>query len=309
MIAVADFFYDRYYGRYVRWNGKPARKSTDKHESRVNLLDARKWLTSELTAAHELLSREQHLWLWHTLSKPGSGLANAIRAGHIGSEEQANKQELILPTQTLNVQGMEEVLLPENPTVADFRKCFFDQLHKNPGTTDSHYVAPPNKRQVIEYLAWAIVVESALLNERLNEDIRKTATAKGCYCMGISERDLTFFLPESAGRQDSALSEEFYTAAQAFQEYVRCRWPIHVFAIDPREQDQNVADASARRRELQFALALGFVTGQTSARSMTQFSRELQTEVDTISAQSHDRGLWTWRRYIRLAVLSPGTGP
>ncbi len=134
-------------------------------------------------------------------------------------------------------------------------------------------------------LAWALVVESALLNERLNLDVRKVAKSKQQPELETT-RDYLFFLPETvtgpcAGLDD--LRGEFQQATEIFKRYVEVRWPIHVFAVDPREQDQNVADVSARKRELQFALALGFVTGQIGVNSLTQYSRELQTQIETIA--------------------------
>ena len=95
---------------------------------------------------------------------------------------------------------------------------------------------------------------------------------------------------------------------------MKARWPIHVFALDPREQDQNVADASARRRELQLALSLGFVTGKIGVNSLTQFARTLETQIQTISLNrtsagfSHGNDTFGWRFQPRVQALeAPGT--
>jgi hypothetical protein len=301
LYRLSEFFCPNYQGANVRWNGDPRcdSASTSK-EFRVNLLDAQSWLAAELASAHEMLSQPNHLLLWYALANPSSGLARAIRSEHFTS------------------------------AVADFRHAFFALLHSHevipvdsfgqsmPCIEDIR--APVNDKElatattVAEALAWIIVVESALLNQRLNEDVRKTVEAKHAYSIPVSEQDLSFFLPEAAGQPNSPLLEEFSAATQVFQEYVRVRWPIHVFAIDPREQDQNVADASARRRELQFALALGFVSGEVSANSLTNFSRELQTEVETISLNrtavgfAHGHDTFGWRFYPRVQALDvPGT--
>ena len=86
------------------------------------------------------------------------------------------------------------------------------------------------------------------------------------------------------------------------------------FAIDLREQDQNVADASARKRELQFTLSLAFTTGQIGVNSLTQFSRDLQTQIDTISLNrtavgfGHGHDTFGWRFHPRVQTLDiPGT--
>ena len=117
-----------------------------------------------------------------------------------------------------------------------------------------------------------------------------------------------------AANPESGYSDPFLAASRVFQEYVQCRWPIHVFAIDPREQDQNVADVSARKRELQFALAAGFVSGQIGVNSFTQYSRELETQIETISLNrtivgfGHGNDTFGWRFYPRVQALDvPGT--
>ena len=316
--ATSEFFCPAYSGRQVRWNGKSyctfLPKCNPPNEYRIDLLDAQKWLSAELSAAHEFLSRPQYMWLWHELAKPSSGLASAIRSGHLGTEAHQVlpyilEESLPAPGESVRTPAPEGLDLKGPATVATFRKYFFDNLHQLP-----HKNTLDERQQVIENLAWAIVVESALLNERLNDDIRKTAVSKGCHCMGIGDRDLTFFLPEAAGREESPLSGEFITATKAFQEYVACRWPIHVFAIDPREQDQNVADVSSRKRELQFALALGFTNGQIGANSLTQYSRNLETQIETISLNrtivgfGHGEDTFGWQFYPRVQALHvPGT--
>jgi hypothetical protein len=308
LYGLSKFFCPNYQGANVRWKGDPRcdSASTSK-EFRVNLLDAQSWLATELAAAHEMLSQPNHLLLWYALANPSSGLARAIRSEHFKSD------------------------MAGRPGVADFRHAFFALLHSHEAIpVDSFSQSLPclddmraptdntklaTAKTVAEALAWAIVVESALLNQRLNEDVRKTAEAKHAYSIPQSDEDLNFFLPETAGQPNSPLLEEFSAATPVFQEYVRVRWPIHVFAIDPREQDQNVADASARRRELQFALALGFVSGQVSANSLTNFSRELQTDVETISLNrtavgfAHGHDTFGWRFFPRVQALDvPGAG-
>jgi len=315
-VTCSDFFCPIYSGRQVRWNGDPkCQPCGDSAEPRVNLLDAQKWLRAELASAHDLLNQPHHLRLWYQLANPQSGLAAAIRSGHL----QVNNQLALSNApespayEFLETPESDQVLGLAPPTsdaaVEQFRDYFFQQLHQPHFSTENS-----RSNSVLTQLAWVIVVESALLNARLNEDIRKTFTAKGQQCMGYGDEDLSFFLPEAAAKPESGLSDQFVTAAQAFQEYVRLRWPIHVFALDPREQDQNVADVSARKREMQFALALGFTNGKIGANSLTQFSRDMQTRVDTISLNrtavgfSHNHDTFGWRFFPRVQALHvPGT--
>jgi len=119
-------------------------------------------------------------------------------------------------------------------------------------------------------LAWAVAVESALLNERLNEDLREVAATKGCPCP--PGEWLEFYGPNPPPE-----------ARQAFVDYVNCRWPVHVFAIDPVTQDENLGDVYSRRREMQFALSLAFVGGQISTSSFTRYARRLESDMATIA--------------------------
>ncbi len=339
-ISCSTYFCPIYSGRQVRWAGSPKCVSNaDVKEPRVNLLDAQKWLGAELSAAYELLSEPEHISLWYELARADGGLANAIRSGRVHSSapacctsSSANRtpglrvayQETIgTPAEeTPEISSpisddLEAIPVPtancENWSVKHYRDYFFSKLHEQYNLTSSE---GEEGNDVLDQLAWAIVVESALLNQRLNDDIRKLARAKEAFQLETG-RDYNFFIPETVQRPNAGLDYvrgEFVEASQVFQEYVRVRWPIHVFAIDPREQDQNVADVSQRKREMQFALALGFATGKIGANSLTQYSRQLETQVETISLNrtivgfGHGSDTFGWRFYPRVQALHvPGT--
>ena len=149
---------------------------------------------------------------------------------------------------------------------------------------------------VVKALAWPILVESTLLSERLNRDMKRVEREKEC-CI-LSDRHLDFYGPSP-----------YQEAIDAFKKYVACRWPIHVFAIDPVNQSQNVADAFSRRRERQLALAVAFSSGDIGADSFNRFARQLDFEQQTISLNrtvvgfSHGNDSFGWRLYPR--VQSP----
>lgn len=142
-------------------------------------------------------------------------------------------------------------------------------------------------------LAWAIIVDSALLNDQLVQDMREAAAAKGCACGPISEWQ-PFFLPNPPPE-----------ARQAFNEYVRCRWPIHVFALDPVIEEQNLASTFSGRREMQLAMSLAFVSGQLSARNMMRYARRIEYDFATVDLNgtavgfSHGDNTFGWRFYPR----------
>lgn len=141
---------------------------------------------------------------------------------------------------------------------------------------------------IISSLAWAILVESALLNERLNEDMVRVSGDPGCNC-GFGG-PYCFFGPDPP-----------VEARHAFMEYVRCRWPIHVFALDPVNQEQNIDDAFAMRRELQLAAAVALATGQAGISETMRFVRRIEIEQRTIAlnrtdvAFAHGANTFGWR--------------
>ncbi len=308
LIEIAEFFEQTYYGKYIRWSGGNSEKPCS--ENRVNLLDARRFLDAEIKAAYELLCVPQHLGLFSDLARPDSGLASQIRGGHL--------------------KGID----PQKPSVEWFRNYFFRELHAHDdavsvanasGAGGAPLFVSSNANlnkandvanSPVEALAWAIVVESALLNQRLNQDVRKLAKSKEAFHLD-TPNSYWFFLPDAVnatGNGHEQLQAEFQSANEIFKEYVRVRWPIHVFAVDPVNQDQNVADVSQRSRELQFAMALGFASGQIGANSLTQYSRKMESQVETIALNrtivgfGHGSDTFGWRFYPRVQGLDvPGT--
>ncbi len=144
-------------------------------------------------------------------------------------------------------------------------------------------------------LAWAILVDSALLNEQLYDDMNRIQKAKH-----------TYFAPEyNPGFYGPNPSPE---AKEIFNQYVQARWPIHVFALDPEVQEQNVSDAYARRRETQLALAMAFSNGEIGAKTFSRYARQTDFHLDTIALNrtvigfSHGSDTFGWRFYPRVQV-------
>lgn len=142
-------------------------------------------------------------------------------------------------------------------------------------------------------LAWAILIESSLLNDRFYEDMARVAADKGCACNLDVPAPLYGPYPSDLAKQN-------------FADYVQCRWPIHVFSLDPVEQNQNVADSFSLRREMQLALALAFTSGQIDASNFTRYMRRIEMEVETIALNktavgfAHGHDTFGWRFYPRV---------
>jgi hypothetical protein len=160
------------------------------------------------------------------------------------------------------------------------RQAFFDSLGVAETTT--------------AVLAWAILVESALLDERLAADMRESGVASHASitpggCAG------PFYGPHPSPE-----------ARAAFNDYVRRRWPIRVFALDPVSQEQNVEEQYAQRREMQMAMAMAFASGRANGQALARYARRLETDLATISLNktavgfTHGADTFGWRFYPRI---------
>ena len=153
----------------------------------------------------------------------------------------------------------------------------------------------------IEALAWSVLVESVLLNEKLNKDIEHVSQDPNCHCLPAGQT-LNFY----GDHPDPA-------AKQAFAGYVKCRWPIRVFALDPVTQQQNVADTVSLRREMQVALALSFQRRFVNTQSLTRYMRRVEQDIRTISLNNTVVGFssgddtFGWRFFPR--VQTPDIEP
>ncbi len=143
------------------------------------------------------------------------------------------------------------------------------------GLRQAFYTEPPIRREretgtrTTTALAWMIIVESALLNDRLAQDMNELASQKGCFTQ--VPLGTPFHGPNPP-----------LEAREAFNRYVQCRWPIQVFALDPVTDEQNIAETYSRRRELQLAIAAAVAKGEMSANAAGRFARRLELDMETI---------------------------
>jgi hypothetical protein len=220
----------------------------------VHYPDVQGYLQEELDAAYKFLAHPDNATLWQFCNPH---LVAAIRGRHIVA-------------------------------IQSFRDAFNAACCQGDCNT-KYYSASCDTTKAF---AWAIIVEAALLNEQLVQDMREAAAAKAC-CQLPCEW-LPYFLPCPPP-----------DARRAFNDYVRCRWPIHVFALDPVNQDQNIADTFSLRREMQLAVSLAFVSGQISTKEMTRYARRIEAEIETIALNStavgfsHGNETFGWRFYPR----------
>jgi hypothetical protein len=235
-------------------------------------LDVEASLDEELSAAYEFLKQPQtqHLWRFCTPE-----LVHAIRTRN-----------------SVQVKLMREDFLEDVRRLQPEAYGGLRPISDRPDDRGSPFRPEKAARSPTVALAWAVLVESALLNERLVEDMQ-ACQAKGCPPM--PDGAFEYFLPRPTPE-----------ARQQFNAYVACRWPLHVFAIDPVTEDQNVFDAFVSRREMQLAMMVAFASGNLSARAMERYTRRVEKEIETIALNrtvvgfSHADNTFGWRFYPRV---------
>jgi hypothetical protein len=275
-----------YGSRYVFEIGFAAQQALAAQIARnryVSLPDVQAFLREELRAAHQFLAQPQNQHLWHYCDPH---LVTTIRSQQW--DEVRNRRE----------QFEEEVRVLTGSArvgLADL-KDEKGNLEKDAAGKVVQVATPVDKTRqfsVTSALAWAILVDSALLTDRLIRDMKETASAKGVGLAGCRAW-LPYYLPEPPP-----------DARAAFNEYVKLRWPVRVFALDPYTEQQNVADSLSTRRELQLALSVAFTQGAIGTNQLLQYARRLEAEYETIALNNtqvgfgHGENVFGWRFYPR----------
>ncbi|WP_145181465.1 hypothetical protein [Gimesia chilikensis] len=265
------------YGRsFHHWNhdGKPSpnlyetstlvelgRKLADLYQGKPGRIPntvVREFLQEELKASYDLLHlrMKENPDLWRSFANQ---LYKAIR------------------------NGQDEQLLQLQLEFADLISQEIPEIHQTR--------MAPYDYQIQESLAWCILIEASLLNQKLYDDMNRIAKEKNCHCV-VADEGMEFYLP-------SELIP--FETKHAFNEYVKCRWPLKVFTIDPISQDQNIADSFSMRRELQLAASLAFANGKMSARNFSQYARKIALDSETIALNktvvgfAHGDNTFGWR--------------
>lgn len=257
----------------------------------ISLGDVEAYLRAELDATYDFLALPENTHLWNNCQLD---LVKHIR-NRLGGVDQ------LKPTD--RCECME---LTEDEGAIGVDRCTFVRAvnatsMRGPQPVDIQYTPAPA-------LAWAIVVEAALLNQRLIEDMRRVSIEKGCACLALDPENAwpPFYLPWPHRPEQGPPSEVQRQAAALFNEYVRCRWPVIVFALDPATDDQNIADMYSARREMKIAIAAAVSTGKVSPAAALNFVRRLEVDIETIAVNRtgvgfvHGNDTFGWRFFPRL---------
>ncbi|VTR98287.1 hypothetical protein [Tuwongella immobilis] len=245
----------------IAYQAQHALGSKFKQQGYAHLPDVQSFLKIELEAAYRLLRHERNQHLWTKYCTP----------------------DLVHLVHTRNYHGLQ---LKREEFRAELLELAggvmsADDLNKQPQYSST--VA----------LAWKMVVDAALLADRLTLDIKEVLAAKG-QATPLCGEYLPYFHPNPP-----------IEARRLFNQYVQLRWPIHVFALDPATDDQNIADSLSVRRESQFALSLAFAAGRINVNQFTRFARRLESEYEALQLNrtqlgfSNGENIFGWRFYPR----------
>ena len=91
-----------------------------------------------------------------------------------------------------------------------------------------------------------------------------------------------------------------------FKDYVACKWPLHIYSVDPVLDQQNVLDAYSRRTELQLALAVAVATGQFNVKNANELRPPTRPRPPDRRAKSDLGRIRRRRDHLRLDVLPEG---
>jgi len=275
----------------------------------IDYADVRGFLAEELQAACDFLAQDRQRHAWAELAgwnSTGCNLAELVRS------RRANEIELRRRSFFASL-GIDEPIpragLFDDAIPADIGSAALalpDGVVENPCGNDRS--ARRLCTTATAVLAWAILVESALLDERLADDMRESGTARGVaagyspagpgggsMAGGMAACGRPFFGPDPSPE-----------ARAAFNDYVRRRWPIRVFALDPVAQEQNVEEQYAQRREIQVAMAMAVASGRASSQALARYARRLETDLATVSLNktavgfTHGPDTFGWRFYPRI---------
>ncbi len=153
-------------------------------------------------------------------------------------------------------------------------------------------------KRAADVLVYALMIQSVIVDRQLRHDMDVICQRKGCAAGDLNA--LTFY--------DLFPSEE---AKQAFNAYVACKWPIHVFSLDPVIEQQNLLDVYSLRSELQMALAVAVSSGQVNVNNATKFARQLDTDLLSVALNRTAVGFgagestFGWRFYPRVQSPPP----
>ena len=149
-----------------------------------------------------------------------------------------------------------------------------------------------------DVLAFALLIQFINVDRQLKWDMKYMSQRRGCTCGEVDNLSFYEFDPSPEARN-------------AFKDYVACKWPLHIYSVDPVLDQQNVLDAYSRRTELQLALAVAVATGQFNVKNATSYARQLDLDLQTVGLNRTSVGFgagettFGWMFYPRVQTPQP----
>ena len=178
-------------------------------------------------------------------------------------------------------EGPKGAFVDSEDELNDFYRLYESFTHRLPGNL---------RFRPVGVLCWAIAVDAGLLNRQIREDMKQTKGGEGGFACPDDVDNLHFYPP-------TPLPE----AELAFEQYIKARWPMITFSLQPVTDEQNIADAFSRKRDLQLAVSFALASGRISFRQANTFNRQLQYEAETINlnrtvtAFAHGNDTFGWK--------------
>ncbi|EMI22904.1 putative membrane or secreted protein [Rhodopirellula maiorica SM1] len=150
-------------------------------------------------------------------------------------------------------------------------------------------------------IAWPLALQAGLLDHNIKRMIEGLALEGKVSQSDAALAESVYFFQEEVAPQEDVV--------RLWEMVIQENFPVHVFALDPQVEEQNVYDAFSRRREMQIALAISVARGSLNTAQRVDMSRQLALDMASIDlnrtavAFSHDNDTFGWYFYPR--VQSP----
>ncbi len=227
----------------------------------------------------DAMKDNQITWYRHDPSTI-SWLLTELNAAHGYMRDQAHRDHPLFQPIIFEQVG-QMVLQRRYESLRVYRDDWITRLRISRGVyragTDKNGVAL-DRREPIDVLSFALIVQSIFLDRQIKTDMEYLAQRKGCACgdpWALTFYDLYPITPEDIGRYEQAKA--------AFAAYVECKWPIHVFAVDPTVDQQNQLDLYSQRTQLQLALAIALSSGQVNFQNADSYARRTELDLETVA--------------------------
>jgi len=234
---------------------------------------------------------DQESWFRHDPSVV-SWLLGELASAHDYMREQARSgNPLFQPTIFENIGNL--AVIRDYQALKFHREKWLQELAKQRNEVADKLEPSKLRVRPIDILAYALMIQSVFVDRQLKYDMKVMAQRKGCPCGDPYQFNFYDLCPDEA-------------TSHAFNVYVECKWPIHVFSLDPIIDQQNQLDLYSERTELQLALATAVASGQASFENATSYARRLEKDLASIALNRTAVGFgageatFGWRFYPRL---------